>query len=116
MKILQKFLVRILIAGVPLIGLYFYSKIAFEANTKREHPTDVGLGIGFLLFAILVLMSFGFIVDFIIRIKNKQYETSLINIPFLIIFSFPILYIKCQMSSYCKDCFCSWIIEIIKKL
>ena len=116
MNVLKNFIIRILVVGIPLIGLYYYSQIVFEANRRREHPTDAGLGIALLLFALLLLLSIGLIVDLVIRIKKKEYKIALTNIPFLIIFLIPILYINCQMGDYCEDCFCSWLIEKIKKI
>lgn len=114
MDILKNFLIRLLLIALPLIGFYFYSEMAFEANRQKEHPTDVGLGIALLLFFILVLISIGLTVDLIVRIKRKQYKTALTDIPFLMLFSIPILYINCQMGSYCEDCFCSWFFEAFK--
>ncbi len=116
MKTLKAFLIRLLIIGLPLLGLYFYAQMAFEANSKKEHPTDAGLGIAILLFNLLLIIVIGLIVDLIKRLKRKQYNIALTNVPFLLLFSIPILYIHCQMSSYCEDCFCSWFIDFIKNL
>ncbi|MFY7988060.1 MAG: hypothetical protein ACOVNP_04200 [Flavobacterium sp.] len=114
MEIFKIFLKRLLITGLPLLGLYLFAQIAFENNSKSEHPKDVGLGIALLLFVILFILSVGLIIDFVIRIKRKQYKIAVTNVPFLLLFLFPILYIKCQMSGYCEDCFCSWLIETVK--
>lgn len=116
MEIFKSFLKRLLITGLPLLGLYFFAQISFESNSRREHPTDAGLGIAILLFIILFLMTVGLLKDLVVRIKRKQYKVAATNIPFLLLFLFPILYIKCQMSDYCEDCFCSWLIDIVKQL
>lgn len=111
MTIFKLFLKRFLIVAIPLLLLYGYAQLAFETNRKSEHPTDVGLGIALLLGFIFLLFFIGFAIDTIIRIKKKQYRTMLINAVFLLIFLLPILYIKCQMTTYCEECFCRWIIE-----
>jgi hypothetical protein len=114
MEMLKNFLKRLLITGLPLLGLYLFAQISFKANRRSEHPVDAGLGIALLLFVILFILSVGLIIDFVIRIKSKQYKIAVTNVPFLLLFLFPIFYIKCQMGGYCEDCFCSWLIETVK--
>ena len=90
---LKCFLKRLSIVSVPLLGLYYYSEIAFEAHRQKEHPTDVGLGIAIFLFFILFFLFLGFIMDTILRIIKKEHKTVLINVIFLLPFLFLILYI-----------------------
>ncbi|KAA0127399.1 hypothetical protein FY557_13570 [Chryseobacterium sp. SN22] len=99
MKFIKNFLIRLLIIGTPLLVLYGYSQAVFEANRKKEHPTDAGLGIAYLLFIILALMITGLITDLIIRIRNKQYAAAASDLPFIILFLIPVLYILYQMKS-----------------
>lgn len=106
MKITKHIIIRILAVAIPLLLLYFYSEMAFEANRQREHRTDVGLGIAFLLVFILIILMVGFITDSIVRIYKKQYSIALINIPFLLLFLIPVLYISCQFSSEAFYCQC----------
>lgn len=115
MQFLKHFLIRLLIVAVPLTALYFYAQMAFKANRQKEHPTDVGLGIALLLCAVLMVLGIALLTDLIVRIAKKQYTVALSNIPFLLLFLIPILYIACNMSSYCEDCFCNWVIETYKK-
>lgn len=107
----KQLIIRLLIAGVPLGGLYFFAQLSFKANRQKEHPTDVGLGIAFLLIFILLILFIGFTIDFIARLRRKQYEIALIDVPFLIPFVVLLLYLGCLMSS--RDCFCEWIINTI---
>ncbi|MFC0425901.1 hypothetical protein [Chryseobacterium scophthalmum] len=107
MKITRHIIIRILAVAIPMLLLYFYSEIAIEANRQREHRTDVGLGIAFLFAFVLIILLVGFITDSIVRIFKKQYSVALINVPFLLLFLIPVLYISCQFSGevfYCK-CF-----------
>lgn len=106
MKITIHIIIRILAVVIPLLLLYFYSEMAFEANRQREHRTDVGLGIAFLLVFVLIILMVGFITDSIIRIYKKQYSIVLINVPFLLLFLIPVLYISCQFSSEAFYCQC----------
>ncbi|WP_312393227.1 hypothetical protein [Chryseobacterium sp.] len=112
MKYFKLFFIRLIIVVIPLSALYFYAQMAFESNRKKEHPTDVGLGIAILLFFILLFLSIGFLIDFIKNILKKEYKIALLNIPFLLFFLLPILYIGCQMTG--SGCFCSWIINVVK--
>lgn len=114
MKIIKPFLIRLLIVIIPLATLYFYAEIAFEANRKREHPTDVGLGIAFLLMFILLILFIGFLTDFIIRLRKKEHKIAIFDISFLSLFLFHILYFGCLMGSNCEDCFCNHIINLGK--
>ncbi|REC44498.1 hypothetical protein [Chryseobacterium sp. 5_R23647] len=106
MKITKHIIIRILAVAIPLLLLYFYSEMAFEANRQREHRTDVGLGIAFLLVFVLIILMVGFITDSIIRIYKKEYSIALINVPFLLLFLIPVLYISCQFSSEAFYCQC----------
>lgn len=106
MKITKHIIIRILAVAIPLLLLYFYSEMAFEANRQREHRTDVGLGFAFLLVFILIILMVGFITDSIVRIYKKQYSIALINVPFLLLFLIPVLYISCQFSSEAFYCQC----------
>jgi purine-cytosine permease-like protein len=85
-------LIRFLIVAVPLLLLYFYAQMAFKANRQREHPTDAGLGIAFLLVFILTALFIGFVADFIKCLRRKQYQTVWIDFGFLLLFTIPILY------------------------
>jgi hypothetical protein len=108
--ILTHFFVRFLIVSLPLLGLYFIAQMSFKANREREHPVDAGLGIAILLFFMLCFMFVGLIIDSAYRIRKKQFNIALTNLPFLLLFTFPILYIYCQMG-YCEDCFCRWFLD-----
>jgi len=112
-KILIHFFARLLIISVPLLALYLFAEMSFKANREKEHPTDVGLGIAIVLFMLLCFLCFGLLIDSIYRIRRKEYGIALTNLPFLLLFSLPILYINCKMGSYCEDCFCSWFTELI---
>ena len=92
MEIFKSFLKRLLIVAIPLLGLYYFSELAFESNRQKEHPTDVGLGIAIFLFFILFLLFLGFFIDTIIRIVKKDHKTILINVIFLLPFLILILY------------------------
>ena len=116
MKLLKSFCIRFLIISIPLAGLYFFAQTAFENNRKSEHPTDVGLGVAILFAFILIILFGGFFIDLIVKITKKQYDVAFLNTLFLLLFSLPILYISCRMSSYCESCFCSWIIDVFKDL
>ena len=112
MELLKHFLIRFLIIGLPLIGLYFYSQIAFEANLNKEHPVDAGLGIAILIFTVLFIMFVGLFIDLGVRMIKKQNKIALTNVPFLLLFIIPISYIGCQFTTNCEDCFCSWLINL----
>ncbi|MEG0760754.1 hypothetical protein [Chryseobacterium sp.] len=102
MKITRHIIIRILVVTIPLLLLYFYSQMAIE----REHRTDVGLGIAFLFAFILIILLVGFITDSLIRIYKEQYSIALINVPFLLLFLVPVLYISCQFSGEIFYCQC----------
>jgi hypothetical protein len=93
MKILKSFLKRLCIVSSPILGLYYYSEIAFEANRQKEHPTDVGLGIAIFLLIILFFLFLGLTIDTIIRGLKKEYKIVMINVIFLLPFTILILYI-----------------------
>lgn len=112
MKLFKAFLIRLLIVAISLLALYAYAEIAFQANRKKEHPTDAGLGIAILLAFIAVVLFIGFISDLILRLVRKEYKIALINIPFLIPFIVIIAYISCQMTS--RECFCGWLIKVLQ--
>lgn len=111
MKLLKAFLLRLLIVAIPLLALYFYAEIAFEANREKEHRTDAGLGIVVLLAFILIILFVGFVVDLLVSLNSKEYKIALINVPFLIPFVIFIIYIGCLMAS--RECFCGWLIDTI---
>lgn len=111
MKLIKSILIRFLIVAVPLLLLYGYAQMAFKANRQKEHPTDVGLGIAFLLVFILIALFIGFVVDFIKSLRYKQYSTAWVDFSFLLLFTIPILYIGCLIAS--RDCFCGWLIDTI---
>lgn len=107
MKIIRHIIIRILAVAIPLLLLYFYAEMAIEADRQREHRSDVGLGIAILLVFVLVILMIGFIIDSAVRIFKKQYYLLWVNIPFLLLFLIPVLYISCKLSDgsfYCK-CF-----------
>lgn len=106
MKITRHTIIRILVVTIPLLLLYFYSQMATEANRQREHRTDLGLGIAFLFAFILIILLVGFITDSLIRIYKEQYSIALINVPFLLLFLVPVLYISCQFSGEIFYCQC----------
>lgn len=111
MKTLKPFLIRFLVVAIPLLGIYIFAQIASGANRRREHPTDVGLGIAFLsVFAFLVLFV-GFAIDFAIRIRRKQRLQVWMDVFFLFLFTIPIAYIICLIAS--RECFCKWLIDTI---
>ena len=111
MKLLKAFLIRLSIVAIPLLALYFYAEIAFQANRKKEHPTDVGLGMVILLAFILIILLVGFLTDSVVRLSRKEYKIALINLPFLIPFAIFIIYISCLMAS--RECLCGWLIDTI---
>ena len=98
MNLLKSFLIRLFVVIVPLLGLYYYSEIAFEANRNREHPTDVGLGMAVFLFFILLFLFVGFTIDIIIRFVKKEYKIVMIDTIFLLPFVFLLLYIATLFS------------------
>jgi len=111
--VLLHFFARFFIMSIPLLGLYFFAQMSFENNRKSEHPVDAGLGIAILLFFILCFFFIGLSIDFIYRIWKKQYTIALTDVPFLLLFTLPILFIHCQMG-YCEDCFCESFLEFLK--
>lgn len=114
MKIVKHLLIRLLIAAAPLIGLYFWAEMAFRANRQKEHPTDVGMGVALMLIFVLSALFFGFITDFITRLIKKDYKVALTDVPFLLVFIVPILYLSCLWSG--GDGFCNWLTNIIDKI
>ncbi|MDR2235894.1 MAG: hypothetical protein LBE92_07200 [Chryseobacterium sp.] len=114
MKIVKPFLIRLLITAIPLIVIWFWADMAFKANRQKEHPTDVGLGMAVVLFFVLAALLFGFITDCIARLIKKDYKTALIDLPFLIFFLLPILYLNCLWSG--GGDFCEWLTHITDTL
>ncbi|BAP32950.1 uncharacterized protein CHSO_3913 [Chryseobacterium sp. StRB126] len=114
MKILTLFLKRLLITAIPLVCLFIFAEVAFQNNRKKEHPTDVGLGIMLLLAFILIILFIGFMADFIIRLRKKEYQTALTDLPFLLCFFIPALYISCLWTG--GDGFCSWVLDSVRNL
>ena len=58
----------------------------------KEHPTDVGLGMAILLTLILVFLFVGFVIDLIVRTRNKQKQIARIDLVFIVLFAVSILY------------------------
>jgi membrane protease YdiL (CAAX protease family) len=108
---IKPFIIRLLFVAVPLLLLYFYAQMAFEANRHKEHPTDAGLGIAILLVFILIVLFIGFLVDFIKNLRRKQYKIAGFDFCLLLLFTIPVIYIGCLMTS--RDCFCGWLIDTI---
>lgn len=92
-NLIKVFLKRVLFFSIPLLGLYFYSEMAFKANRQKEHPTDVGLGIAIYLFFILLFLFLGFTIDTISKFIKKDYKIVWINMIFLLPFILLILYL-----------------------
>lgn len=114
MKTLTLFLKRLLITAIPLVSLFIFAETAFQNNRSKEHPTDVGLGIALMLTFILFSLFIGFMADFIIRIRRKEYKTALTDLPFLLCFIIPALYLNCLWSG--GDGFCSWMLDTVRNL
>ena len=93
MSLLKNFCIRLFIVVIPLLGLYFLAEMSFEANRKKEHPTDVGLGIAIILFFVLFTLFVGFVIDTIYRIIKKEHKIVMVNVIFLLPFLFFILYL-----------------------
>ena len=108
-KIAKPFFIRLLLVAIPMGALYLFAQMAFEENRHKEHPTDVGLGIAMLLGVFSLVFFIAFLVDISVRIYKKQYAVAWTNLPFLLLCSTVLLYIGCNMSSSCKDCFCGWL-------
>lgn len=108
--LLKSFLKRLLLIVIPIVALYFYAQMAFEANSRREHRTDAGLGIAFLATGLLLVLFLVFLVDIIKKIRIKNYNIVKIDAVFLLILSTPIAYLICQITS--RNCFCTSIIKI----
>jgi hypothetical protein len=92
MSIIKPLALRIAIVAIPLFGWYVYSEIAYQANRMKEHPTDVGLGMAILLTMILFFLFIGFLIDLIVRIRNKQKQIANIDLVFIVLFAVPTLY------------------------
>ncbi|MBL4746292.1 MAG: hypothetical protein JKY08_07975 [Flavobacteriaceae bacterium] len=116
MDVIKKILLRIVIVVFPLTILYVGFQMASEANSRKEHPTDVGLGYAIMLFFVFLILVIGFIIDLIKSIKNRHYKTAIIDIHFLLLFSIPIIYLHCKMGSYCEECFCNGIVNYLDNL
>lgn len=114
MSLKKHLLIRLLATIVPLLLLYGYAQIAFEANRNREHRTDAGLGIAFLLFFILTILFIGFMIDLIVRYRKKEFKVMLLNLPFLIPLLLFVSYIACLITSRCI--FCEWLIGLMQKI
>ncbi len=109
-------MVRLLILSSVLALYYVYAQYAFDEAAKKEHRTDTGLGLAIMFFILLTLLSISLLVDFVIRLAKKQYYIALTDLPFMLLFLVPMLYINCQMSQYCEDCLCQWLIDMVKTL
>ena len=110
MNLLKSFLTRLFIVAVPILGLYFYSEIVFEANRQKEHPTDAGMGIAILLFLLLLCLFLGFVINTIIKFRKKEYPIVMVNAIFLSPFLFLILYLQCLFVG--GDGFCEFITKL----
>lgn len=108
--LLKSFLKRLMLIVLPIVALFFYAQIAFEANSQREHRTDAGLGIAFLATGLLFVLLLIFIADFFKKLRLKNYNIVKIDVIFLLILSTPIAYLICQITS--RNCFCTSIIEL----
>lgn len=108
---IKHFLTRLLIAATPLLALYAYAQMAFRHNRTTEHPTDVGLGIAFLLVLILLVLFLGFVVDGIAQLRKRAFNKATINLVLLLFLMLPLVYLICMMSS--RACFCSTIIKLV---
>ncbi|MFN3020282.1 hypothetical protein ACK1KB_04745 [Chryseobacterium sp. TY3] len=106
---LKSFLKRLLLVVIPIIALYLYAQMAFEANSHLEHRTDAGLGIAFMTTGLLLILFQVFLVDIITKIRIKNYNIVKIDAVFLLILSTPIAYLICQITS--RNCFCTSIIN-----
>ncbi len=106
---LKSFLKRLLLIVIPIVALYLYAQMAFEANSHREHRTDAGLGIAFMTTGLLLILFLVFLVDIITKIRIKNYNIVKIDSVFLLILSTPIAYLICQITS--RNCFCTSIIN-----
>lgn len=113
MYIFKQFLRRLLIVFMPLFCFYLVSLHSIAENSKKIHRGDVGLGLAVLLFFILAVLLIGFCIDFIYRIRKKQYKIALTDVPFLLLFIIPFLYIHCQMGGCCAN-FCEWYVDLFK--
>jgi len=92
MSLIKHLVLRIAVVAIPLLGWYVYSEIAYKANRMKEHPTDVGLGMAILLTLILVFLFVGFVIDLVVRTRNKQKQIARIDLVFIILFAVSILY------------------------
>ncbi|MCD0490603.1 hypothetical protein LPB86_20365 [Pedobacter sp. MC2016-14] len=111
MKLLKPFLKRFLLIAVPLLVVFIFAKMAIRENRTDHHPTDVGLGIAFLLVFIFIVMFIAFLIDLMIRISRKQASLAWMDAGFLFFISIPITYICCLIAS--RECFCGWLIDTI---
>ena len=110
MNLLKSFLTRLFIVAVPILGLYFYSEIVFEANRQKEHPTDAGMGIAILLILLLSCLFVGFVINTIIKFRKKEYPIVMVNAIFLSPFLFLLLYLQCLFVG--GDGFCEFITKL----
>lgn len=113
-RIIKHIAKQLLIISIPLGGLYLFAQHAFAENRKREHPTDVGLGIAILLFLILIALFIYFTINSIIKYRKREYKPLIINCVFLTIFTIPILNIHCLMGS--ELFFCDELLNFTNEL
>jgi len=92
MGIIKHLVLRVAIVAFPMFVWYVYSEYAYKANRMKEHPTDVGLGMAILLTLILFFLFIGFLIDFVVRMQNKQRQIANIDLVFIVLFAVPILY------------------------
>jgi Na+-driven multidrug efflux pump len=115
-KFIVQILIRVFLVCSSLFLLYLYAERVFAHNRMREHPVDAGLGIALLLFFVVLILFIGFFIDAIYIAYKKEYFIIFVNMLFMAVFSLPMLYINCQMEDYCESCFCSNLIEWVKKI
>jgi len=96
-RVVIYFIKRVFIIASPLACLFFYAENAFAENQKKEHPTDVGLGIAILLFFILSILVVIFLADVLKHFKQREFVLLAIDVFFLILLYIPILNIHCLM-------------------
>ncbi|WP_075343365.1 hypothetical protein [Tenacibaculum agarivorans] len=107
MKKLILYVIRkLLVIVIPLLCLYVYAQLVFAENHKKEHPTDVGLGIAIVLFFILSILVVIFLADVLKHFKQREFVLLAIDVFFLILLCIPVLNIDCLMGGdffFCEE-------------
>lgn len=114
MKNLRPFLIRTVFTVIPLLLLYGFAEYSFVQSRKMEHRGDAGLGIAFLLTAILFILFAGYLIDIIVKFRKKQFSVMWIDVAFLIPVLVVILYFVCMIAN--PFCFCDFLKNSINKL